>query len=224
MKTVTINLRGLAFLIVLAVTTAFLVGLPKSVHADEATSGHGSQIVGEKRDRLIDRSIRNIRTSSGLQVAEASGRVWALDGNTYFVQYRLNDSNAAIASLGLIVDETGSVIESSEVVAKETSHESGHVTVWKDGKREVSQTVTASDSHDSHQRFTAKSSKKGFWGKLNDCLSNAGVASWVIAAAGVACGAACAGTAGAGCVVCLTATAGIATGVASYCVNKAIWS
>lgn len=55
---------------------------------------------------------------------------------------------------------------------------------------------------------------------FNDCLSSQGIAGWAITSLSIACGFACATTAGAGCIPCLLA-AGLATeGVVSYCAFK----
>ncbi|MFJ5763710.1 hypothetical protein ACIP9C_00015 [Lysinibacillus sp. NPDC093210] len=60
----------------------------------------------------------------------------------------------------------------------------------------------------------------GFWSEFNDCLASKGIAAWAITALSVACGLACIGTAGAGCIPCLLG-AGLATeGVVAYCAFK----
>ncbi|WP_156801805.1 hypothetical protein [Corynebacterium mastitidis] len=58
------------------------------------------------------------------------------------------------------------------------------------------------------------------WGGLNRCLSNAGIAAWAIAALSVVCGAACAVTAGTGCVLCIAAASGATGGTVGYCVGQ----
>lgn len=58
------------------------------------------------------------------------------------------------------------------------------------------------------------------WGGLNDCLSNAGIASRAIAALSIVCGAACAVTLGAGCIACLAAASSATIGTIGFCARK----
>lgn len=58
----------------------------------------------------------------------------------------------------------------------------------------------------------------GFWSDFNDCLASQGIAGWAITALSVACGFACIGTAGAGCVPCLLGAGLLTEGVVAYCV------
>lgn len=64
--------------------------------------------------------------------------------------------------------------------------------------------------------------KKGDWfGNFNTCLSNAGVAAWLVTAITIACAIACVGTAGLGCTICITAAAGVTGGTIGYCIGIA---
>lgn len=60
-----------------------------------------------------------------------------------------------------------------------------------------------------------------WWGRFERCMSNLGVASWVLGVISWSCSAICVATAGSGCVACIVA-AGLATeGVAAKCVTEA---
>lgn len=59
------------------------------------------------------------------------------------------------------------------------------------------------------------------WGKLNDCLSKKGISSWALAGMSIVCGAACAGTLGAGCVACISFAAGFFAGSTKPCIERA---
>ena len=59
------------------------------------------------------------------------------------------------------------------------------------------------------------------WKKLNDCLSSAGIPSWLFAMLAVACAAVCVGTAGLGCIGCIAAAGGFGSGIAAACVYYA---
>ncbi|WP_146552498.1 hypothetical protein [Rummeliibacillus sp. SL167] len=68
--------------------------------------------------------------------------------------------------------------------------------------------------------FQPVKASAGFWSEFNDCLASKGIAAWAITALSVACGFACASTAGVACIPCLLG-AGLATeGVVSYCAFK----
>ncbi|MGG1629637.1 hypothetical protein [Rossellomorea sp. NRS-1567] len=68
--------------------------------------------------------------------------------------------------------------------------------------------------------FKPTKASAGFWSEFDKCLSSKGIAGWAITSMSIACGLACAGTLGAGCVPCLLGL-GLATeGVVSYCVFK----
>ncbi|MEJ4024551.1 hypothetical protein VSK93_19695 [Clostridioides difficile] len=63
---------------------------------------------------------------------------------------------------------------------------------------------------------------KSFFSCFNNCLSRQGVAGWVVAALGVACGFVCASTAGTGCIPCLYASGLVVDGTIAYCVGTCL--
>ncbi len=61
---------------------------------------------------------------------------------------------------------------------------------------------------------------RDFWGCLQSCLSSQGIPGWVLGFVAIICAAACIGTAGLGCAVCIAAAAGISGGQAGWCVSE----
>lgn len=92
-----------------------------------------------------------------------------------------------------------------------------HMEVWQDGAQVKNVDITnpnvVQDEDGIVQAFS--------WSVLNTCLSNAGIAWWILGAIAVTCTAVCVGTAGFGCAVCVAALAGGHTGLAAACVKKA---
>jgi hypothetical protein len=60
-----------------------------------------------------------------------------------------------------------------------------------------------------------------WWGNFNQCLSNAGIAAWVITGISIACAAVCVATLGAGCLVCLGAASAGFSGTVTFCIGMA---
>jgi hypothetical protein len=83
--------------------------------------------------------------------------------------------------------------------------------VWNNGKLAADQVF---DEGQVHPEFS--------WEVLNSCLSNAGIAWATVALISVVCAAACVGTAGAGCVICIAALSGDTGGIIGACVERAI--
>lgn len=55
---------------------------------------------------------------------------------------------------------------------------------------------------------------------LNACLAGMGIANWIIAAIGIACGIACGGTMGLGCLACAAGLSFILGGELGYCIEE----
>ncbi|MBT2250318.1 hypothetical protein JHV56_16585 [Arthrobacter sp. BHU FT2] len=90
----------------------------------------------------------------------------------------------------------------------------GTVTTWVDGNKVL-------------ERFVPDSSAEQIstvgWNEFTACLNGAGVAAWVVTAITIACSAICIGTAGAGCIPCITAAAGVTGGVFYSCAAQALF-
>ncbi|ANZ14901.1 hypothetical protein O1L44_02835 [Streptomyces noursei] len=125
------------------------------------------------------------------------------------------------ASLNVVYDSSGKVVETLEM---QLTHDdkTGHAQVWRNGALTADKTIKAADLPKDLPATQPKISTYGFsWGKLNDCLSGAGISSWALALIGTACAAACVGTAGVACVPCITAAGGVGAGTVWFCIGKA---
>ena len=91
----------------------------------------------------------------------------------------------------------------------------GSVKTWIDGKNVLNTFVPDPTKSGSTQTVG--------WNEFTACLNGAGVAAWVVTAITVACSAICVGTAGAGCIPCITAAAGVTGGVFYSCAAQALF-
>ena len=168
----------------------------------------------EETDKLLaGLDVQSLLNSEAVPEVE-NATSWKLDSGEYFIRVPLGGDVDKVSALGVVVAPNGKVTSAAEVIAQQSSEDSGRIAAWNNGEKVADRIV--------FDHEVASSEKAGFWGTLNKCLSSAGVAGWVVAGLSVACGAACVGTAGAGCVVCLTAASGIGAGTVSFCVNKAL--
>jgi hypothetical protein len=134
--------------------------------------------------------------------------------------------------VGYVFDADRRLTQTIEFQLIEHTPTTGKVRVWLDGRQVLERQITEKETMATANAM-AKASRGqapsatdarplGFsFGKFNDCLSSAGVSSWTVTAIGIACGAICAGTAGAGCIPCLTAAGGVAGGTLWFCIGKA---
>ncbi|MCL6296847.1 hypothetical protein [Streptomyces kronopolitis] len=124
-------------------------------------------------------------------------------------------------SLNAVYDSSGKLIETLEM---QLTHDdkTGRAQVWRDGTLTADKIIKAADLPKDLIAEQPRISALGFnWGKLNSCLSGAGISSWALALIGTACAAACVGTAGAACVPCITAAGGVGAGTVWFCIGKA---
>ncbi|MER5969646.1 hypothetical protein ABT112_07895 [Streptomyces sp. NPDC002055] len=154
--------------------------------------------------------------------------------------YRLSNGNTQVsvpiggqvrgASMNAVYSSSGALVETLEM---QLTHDkqTGHTQVWRNGSKIADKILKVADlPKDLPADPTAQGSSagkpaittKGFsFSKFNDCLSGAGISAWTVGLISVACGAVCAGTAGAGCIPCLTAAGGVGAGTVWFCVGKA---
>ncbi|MBD5382582.1 hypothetical protein ACR8AL_14840 [Clavibacter sepedonicus] len=111
---------------------------------------------------------------------------------------------------------------------KATSPTSGTVHVWVGDKTLLNQQVSAPEDRVSVPlasqggAISPMDYQRGdWWGNFNECLSNAGIAAWVITGISIACAAICVVTFGAGCLVCLGAASAGFSGTVTFCIGMA---
>lgn len=92
-----------------------------------------------------------------------------------------------------------------------------HLELWQDGSQVRNVNITNPNVVQADDGVVQAFS----WSVLNRCLSNAGIAWWVISAISVTCAAVCLATAGFGCAVCIAGLAGSNVGLAAACVKRA---
>ncbi|WP_369358734.1 hypothetical protein [Streptomyces sp. cg2] len=125
------------------------------------------------------------------------------------------------ASLNVVYGSSGKMVETLEM---QLTHDdtTGHAPVWRNGDLTADKVIRAADLPKDLSAEQPQISAFGFsWGKLNDCLSGAGISSWALALIDTACAAACAESACAACVPCITAAGGVGAGTVWFCMGKA---
>jgi len=170
-------------------------------------------VQGSQKDKLVATATaafdKNAVLDQGEVINKQAITVKQLSNGTFFVSTSLDGvAKGSVISAALSAD--GKVEQTYQISLKEESPTSGHMKTYADGKIDKDQHVTADET-----------TLEGMdWGGLNDCLSNAGIAAWAIASLSIACGVACAATAGAGCIGCLAAASGATGGTIGFCVGK----
>lgn len=201
---------------------------------EKITSFEENTFDGKESDKLnlihkIHKSEYEINSGISLNFLDAQ----ILETNDGYKMLRIpfEDTNSIldISGVSFYFDESGNLLSYGEVLFKEKTPTSGSITFWQDGKYIIHKEVAQPSSGKSNTQLASYNQNKnlmqtaGFnWKTFNDCLSQQGIASWAIAAIGVACGAACAATAGIGCIICATSVAGITGGTIGHCAGKAM--
>lgn len=175
----------------------------------------------ETKNFLANIKERDIKSESGLELDTESAFVLNTEEGYSMLRVPFKGVDGILKESGVsyYFDSTENLVSTGEIVLTEKSPTSGTVELWQDGSKQVDQLVEDPQQNQSNNGVATV----GFnWDTFNSCLSNAGIASWAIAAIGVACGAACAATAGLGCVVCATSTAGITGTTIGGCAGQAM--
>lgn len=110
-----------------------------------------------------------------------------------------------------------------EIAMTPLASNAGRVQIWRDGQAVINKIVNndgqeITESQLAPARVTAIVQAGLSWSRLNSCLSNAGIAAWVIAGLALFCSLPCATIVG--CIPCVGAAIGL-VGTAGYCVKKA---
>ncbi|MDY0404030.1 hypothetical protein P5G51_000105 [Virgibacillus sp. 179-BFC.A HS] len=129
-----------------------------------------------------------------------------------FMEYKLigNDKNytvdAAVYINGTLSKEQNVKLEAEDFVDSTDEYEN----------------ITEGDQNAVAKFIQPVKVEAGFWSKFNKCLADKGVAAWAITSLSIVCGAACVGTAGAGCAACLVGAGLLTEGVVTYCLAKVV--
>lgn len=175
----------------------------------------------ETENLLADIKEKGINSDSGLQLDAENAFVLKTEEGYSMLRVPFKGADGVLKESGAsyYFDSDENLVSTGEIVLTEKSSTSGTVQLWQDGTKQVDQLVEDPQQSQSSNGVATV----GFnWDTFNSCLSDAGIASWAIAAIGVACGAACAATAGLGCVVCATSTAGITSTTIGGCAGQAM--
>ena len=151
---------------------------------------------------------------SGLKVDRSGVQAWSMSDGTSYVSYPLVGDGVQLATVGALLDKSGNVAQRTEM-AFIGDDVSGHARMWVDGNLTMGKQLTTAGAENNVTTYA------GFWDKLNNCLANAGIPSWVITAISIARAAVCVGTVGLGCVGCIAAAAGVWGGQVGYCIDQA---
>ncbi|SIS39960.1 hypothetical protein [Salimicrobium flavidum] len=147
--------------------------------------------------------------------------------------YKFKDSNQKLVNI-VIGSESGkfhtynvllkdnSVKYYDEMILTKVNNETGHIKSYANGKLNKDKEYDVPNDNaqisDGFQTLGIGS----WWGAFNDCMKNdMQVPGWVITGISIACSAVCIGTAGAGCVGCVTAAASGFSFDVGYCVGYA---
>ena len=168
------------------------------------------------RNAALDASVKTAVLKDGQTLANEPHVAKRLDDGSAFVSIRIDGASNG-SMFGVFLTPENTLKSTYQITLEEESPNSGWVTSYADGEQELHEYVVSQDTSATDDQISPMGMD---WGGLNDCLSNAGIASWAIAALSVVCGAACAATLGAGCMACLVAASGATGGTIGYCAGQ----
>lgn len=125
----------------------------------------------------------------------------------YTISYSILGEDHALSSLDLVYDKSLNNLKmQKEIHMKDYNNSNVSLDVWVNNTQEISVQDTKENLENQNQAQSDQpmTMASGYWGCMNDCLASGGVSSWMIGLIGTACAIVCAGTAGAGCIPCLT--------------------
>lgn len=198
-----------------------------------------SQTEQETWTKLTDRDAEEFEASysraglhaqSGLRFSIESATAWRVTPELRMLRIPVAPGQGVEqqTSITAFFDDAGKLIDTTEFMFKATSPASGTVHAWAGGKTVLNQYVSAPGARSSMslsskgESISTMDYQRGdWWGNFNQCLSNAGIAAWVITALSIACAAICVVTAGAGCLVCLGAGSAGVSFTVTFCIGMA---
>ncbi len=195
------------------------------LNAQEVTAGW-EELPAGRTQSLVAANATSLETESGLALESAGAEGWKIDRNTLLVRVPIAEGQGVIApsAVTLFLTKNGRVTSVVESTFTPTSETTGLVQAWVNGSQQVNQNVgepIASSASSTGITPMAAFGSGAWWQALNTCLANQGVPAWIVTGLSIICAAACAVTAGVGCVLCIAAAAGFSSGVVYACVDYA---
>lgn len=141
--------------------------------------------------------------------------------------YELKDTNQKLVNIVFgsedgkfhtynVILKNSSVVYYDEMVLTKVNNDTGHIKSYANGELKVDQDYDVPNDNVQTSGFGS------WWGAFNDCMSNEmQVPGWVITGISIACSAVCIGTAGLGCIGCVTAAASGFSFDVGYCIGYA---
>lgn len=191
-----------------------------SLASEVAAADSAPEIIGDERDSMVSAAenafekYASSQSQGSYNIADVT--VKPADEGLATVMVPVNGETPG-GSLVAIFDEDREPADVIEFGVHETSPTSGIVSMYHNGDL-----VNEEEAHapDTAGEVAPKVSLD--WGKVNDCLSNAGIPSWIVAGVSVACSAGCLVTAGAACAACIAAAATVTGATAGACVGAGL--
>lgn len=166
-----------------------------------------------------------VRVMGGLRLDPDRAVGWQADESTRVLRVPAAAGQGVTeqSSVSVMFDAAGDVLGFTQMTFTPVDDRSGRVQSWINGVPSVDQVVVAqTDPEPTPDQLRSRAYKKGdWWGNFNQCLSNAGIAAWVITGISLACAAVCVVTAGLGCIACLGAASAGFSGTVSFCITTA---
>lgn len=168
---------------------------------------------------------------SGLNFSLASAQGFDIGNGISLLKLPASDGQGVEeqTSISAFFDASGKLVGLTEFAFRAFSENSGSVKVWSDDQLLVDQVVTAPTSEIAEVATRSDASgaqpqayqRGDWWGNFSQCMSNAGVAAWVITGLSIACSAVCVVTVGIGCPLCLGAASAGFGGTVGFCIQQA---
>lgn len=185
------------------------------LNAIAATSKALVELTGvDLEEQVLSAKAVKYSPKSGATPMWADAQAYTLESKT-IVAVPLESGLSRVNKI-LFIWENGKLV-TQEVYGEILADNKVQVRLWNDGKLSANKTIVNPNAGSNGEIQPLGMN----WGKLNQCLNSIGINWAVLAVISVACGWACALTAGAGCIYCLSAATGWTGGSISACVYEA---
>lgn len=128
---------------------------------------------------------------------------------------------APLSSFTVLFDSEGTFVHTVELEFVDDLAGGGSLTAWQDGELTFTDSITAGEAAQLVRGSGDLAGSGDWWGELNWCLGQQGVAAWALALLSTLCAAACIVTFGIACAACIAAAIGISEGVIIACIAYA---